>query len=234
MTTLCNNANKANATANDCKEGVVKNRLYNLPSDLENYIYSFVEDSQHKTAYKKLYLDKTFINLMWRKFDDFTDYDTNYDDEEWDIEDAIMELTRTKYKYSKDMLPSHISIGCDDNDSYTVKVVGKDDLSFIRYTDEEVEEKVGDYLEEPENLLYLCPHLLYINFKNSSTDLGIDCDDVAKLQKDENYELLKKLVDIDEVKDSIINYHLEDFANGIFASDYTYNLVNGAIVLVDE
>jgi hypothetical protein len=236
MTTYCNNANKANANAYDCKEGAVlrkKNRLYELPCELENYVYSFVEDSQHKTAYKKLYLDKTFIKFMWDNFD-YKPADGNYDEDElldFDIEDGLMCLTKDKYKYSKDMLPSHISIHYDDDVSYTVKVVGKDDLCFIRYTNNEVEEKVGDYLEEPENLLYICPHLLHINFKDASYDLGIGKEDIAKLQEDENYNLLKKLVDIDEVKDSIFNNHLCEYSNYVFGSNYIHFLENGVIVL---
>lgn len=242
MTTFCNNAHKAN-NANDCKEGAVickKNRLYDLPSELENYIYSFVEDSLHEVAHKKLYLDKTFIKLMWNNFDESVKIKNGlYDEDEiqsFDIEQGIMELTRAKYQYSaKYMLPSHISIDYEDEANFNVKVVGQDDLKIIHYTDEEVEEKVGEYLEEDEHLLYLCPHLLYVNFKNTSYDLGIEKEDIVKLQEDENYKLIKKLVDLDEVKESIINdcRILEDLADSIFCSNYTYTRLNGALV-VDE
>jgi hypothetical protein len=239
MTTFCN---KANANANDCKEEAVickKNRLYDLPSELENYIYSFVENSLHEVAHKKLYLDKTFIKLMWKNFDvnDYwKDIVSNYDEEELEIEEGIMEMTRAKFRYFKDILPSHISIDYYDEANYTVKVVGQDDLRIIHYTDEEVEEKVGEYLEDDEHLLYLCPHLLYINFKNSSYDLGIEKEDIVKLQEDENYNLIKKLVDLDEVKDSIINdgQTLEDLADSIFCSDYTYTRLSNGVLALDE
>lgn len=239
MTTFSNNANKANK-ANDSKEGAVicvKNRLYDLPSELENYIYSFVENSLHEVAHKKLYLDKTFIKLMWRKFDEkyCVEINGNYDEEDFEIEQGIIELTRAKYKYSaKDMLPSHISIDYEDEANFNVKVVGQNDLKIIHYTDEEVEEKVGEYLEDEEHLLYMCPYLLYSNFKNASYDLGIDKEDIVKLQQDENYKLIKKLVDIDEVKDSIINepQNLEDFADSIFCCEHSYTrLINGVLVL---
>jgi hypothetical protein len=129
------------------------------------------------------------------------------------------------------MLPSHISIHYDDDVSYTVKVVGKDDLNFLRYTDNEVEEKVEDYLEEPEHLLYMCPHLVSYCFKDASHDLGIEKEDIVKLQEDENYNLLKKLVNIDELKDSIFNNHLAEFSDSIFGSEYVRILENGVIVL---
>jgi len=238
MTTLYNKANAHKA--NDSKEEAVlckKNRLYDLPSELENYIYSFVEDSLHEVAHKKLYLDKTFIKLMWEKFDvgDYwKDIVSNYDEEELEIEEGIMELTRAKYKYSaKYMLPSHISIDYEDEAIFNVKVVGQDDLEIIHYTDEEVEEKVEEYLEDEENLLYLCPYLLYGNLNNATNDLRIDKEDIVRLQQDENYKLIKKLVYIDGVKDDIINdcCILEDLADSIFCSDYTYTRLNGALVV---
>jgi len=242
MTTHSNNAKNANANANECKEEAVickKNRLYDLPSDLENYIYSFVENSLHEVAHKKLYLDKTFIKLMWNKFDvnDYwKDIVSDYNEEELEIEEGIMLLTQAKYKYSKDMLPSHISIDYEDEAKFNVKVVGKDDLRFIHYTDEEVEEQVEEYLEEDEHLLHLCPHLLYINLKNASYDLGIEKEDIVKLQEDENSNLIKKLVDLDEVKDSIINnpQTLEDFADSVFVSNYTYTRLNNGVLVLDE
>jgi len=243
MTTHSNNANNANAKANDSKKGAVicqKNRLYDLPSELENYIYSFVEDSQHKTAYKKLHLDNTFIKLMWENFDESFLLNGLYDEDEiqsFDIELGIMELTRAKYKHSaKYMLPSHISINYEDEANFNVKVVGQDDLKIIHYTDEEVEEKVVEYLKDEEHLLYLCPYLLYGNVKDETHNLGIDKKDIVKLQQDENYMLLKKLVDIDEVKNDIINdcRIMEDLADSIFCSDYTYTRLNGALVVDDN
>jgi len=233
--------NKANThKANDCKEEAVickKNRLYDLPSELENYIYSFVENSLHEVAHKKLYLDKTFIKLMWDNFDEIANRFAIYDEDNpltFDIELGIMELTRAKYKHSaKYMLPSHISINYEDEANYNVKVVGQDDLRIINYTNEEVEEKVGEYLEDEEHLLYLCPYLLYGSLKDATNNLGIDKEDIVRLQKDENYMLLKKLVNIDDVKNHIVDdcCLLEELADSIFCSDYTYTRLNGALVL---
>jgi len=215
---MTTHSNKANA--NDCKEEAVickKNRLYDLPSDLENYIYSFVEDSLHKASHKKLFIDNTFIKLMWKKYnwtssDFYYNYfrkgmlqkrfmpimTTNKCYEEIEIEYKI----ENQYKNGMKTLPSdiHIEYFVDDDTVGHICVNGK---KWEIYREERAfDELFKHFRNKPETYLKIAP--FYIKM----------------FQKDEKWKEadIKKLQEEKNVKEIVSNIYLYNLMGALYES----------------
>jgi len=201
--------NKANAhKANDSKEEAVickKNRLYDLPSELENYIYSFVEDSLHNASHKKLFIDNTFIKLMWKKYYwTSSDFFYNY------FRDGVLQkrynpimITNKKYLEldsdfliekifkEKNILPSDIHI---DYKTYYPSHIAVNGKKYKIYNPSMAFEAVCEYFKDDDNFFKIKASTFCNFLKIEPKDYRPIKKEIEKLIEEKNRRELMGLI----------------------------------------
>lgn len=216
-----------------------KNRLDNLPSDLVIYVHSFLDEKEcHQQRYEKLYFDKSFQNLMWDKFS-WVDTAFSIVDEKEVIEDEIWSRVKRSRKEKKmKFLPSDVKVGNDEGgDWYIVDIKTKEKTHHIEllfYNDDEIIDMLGDYLSEiGDGLINIDSNLLANCLNQKAVNLGFDEDDILRFREKEDYETLKKLINFDELTETINSYHLEEFIESVFRGDSCFEANDGYLRIME-
>jgi len=190
------------------------NRLDNLPQEIILEIYSYVENDLHKASHKKLYLDKTFINLMWDKyFYPFANfYHNDFYGGEYRPSCYPTILTNKTYhevekefnilcyfRKEKKILPSDIHI----NDFYDYLIVNGERFEYFNFR-KAYNKLMGYFMAKDDNFYSIKPSTISNFLKNSTyTKRSHSNEEIKKLQEERNKKELMKIMDFDRLVECV-------------------------------
>ena len=197
------------------------NRLDNLPQEIILEIYSYIENDSHKATHKKLYLDKTFINLMWDKyylpFSDF--YYNDFYDGKYRPRYYTTILTNKTYhevdkefnilcyfRKEKKILPSDIHI----NDFYDFLIVNGERYEYFNYS-KAYNKLMGFFMATYNNFFSIKPSTIRSFLKNSTySKKSHSLEEIKKLQEEKKYYELIGIIHFDRLVEGIYYSYLSE------------------------